>query len=275
MTGLELLGLFMLLVMLGAIFIGLPISFEPHVAFKKRVPHAIGLIRTGDTTQYGNLILEQVASEAGYTRGALYHQFEDKEDLALAVLEWVNENWMREVGTPAKQEPAPVAELIALARGHVVSAGAGRLPCFVAAIRDGPGTRNDDDARRTGHASFQCNERIVYDDDSGFESNALHDPAHDRRVVFAVDAGNAEADGSRPDVQLANGLLHHVVEDFLDLELARSLEVRARPARFGEDVPRAVRELTDGLRAARVDAENKDGARIRRQRVGGSAHVQR
>ncbi|MGK3983802.1 RbsD/FucU family protein [Sorangium sp. So ce136] len=37
---------------------GLPISFEPHVGFKQRVPHAIGLIRTGDTTQYGNLILE-------------------------------------------------------------------------------------------------------------------------------------------------------------------------------------------------------------------------
>ena len=77
---------------------------------------ARGLSRHG----YGNLILEQVASEAGYTRGALYHQFEDKEDLALAVLEWVNENWMREVGTPAEQEPAPVAELIALARGHAV-----------------------------------------------------------------------------------------------------------------------------------------------------------
>jgi len=37
---------------------GLPITFEPHVEFKKRVPLAIGLIRTGDTTQYGNLILE-------------------------------------------------------------------------------------------------------------------------------------------------------------------------------------------------------------------------
>ncbi|AKC82681.1 transport protein RbsD/FucU [Verrucomicrobia bacterium IMCC26134] len=37
---------------------GLPLVFEPHVAFKLRVPHAIGLIRTGDTTQYGNLILE-------------------------------------------------------------------------------------------------------------------------------------------------------------------------------------------------------------------------
>lgn len=37
---------------------GIPITFEPHVEFKKRVPRAIGLIRTGDTTQYGNLILE-------------------------------------------------------------------------------------------------------------------------------------------------------------------------------------------------------------------------
>jgi D-ribose pyranase len=35
-----------------------PISFEPHVEFKRRVPGAIGLIRTGDTTQYANVILE-------------------------------------------------------------------------------------------------------------------------------------------------------------------------------------------------------------------------
>ena len=37
---------------------GVPITFEPHVEFKKRVPHAIGLIRTGDTVQYANMILE-------------------------------------------------------------------------------------------------------------------------------------------------------------------------------------------------------------------------
>jgi D-ribose pyranase len=37
---------------------GATFTFEPHVDFKKRVPSAIGLIRTGDTTQYGNLILE-------------------------------------------------------------------------------------------------------------------------------------------------------------------------------------------------------------------------
>ncbi|HTL72017.1 MAG TPA: RbsD/FucU domain-containing protein [bacterium] len=36
---------------------GVPVKFEPHVDFKKRVPHAIGLIRTGDTVQYANTIL--------------------------------------------------------------------------------------------------------------------------------------------------------------------------------------------------------------------------
>lgn len=34
------------------------IVYEPHTQFKLRVPHAIGLIRTGDTTQYANMILE-------------------------------------------------------------------------------------------------------------------------------------------------------------------------------------------------------------------------
>ena len=35
-----------------------PIAFEPHADFKFRVPRAIGLVRTGDTTQYGNIIIE-------------------------------------------------------------------------------------------------------------------------------------------------------------------------------------------------------------------------
>ncbi len=37
---------------------GASVKFEPHVDFKKRVTNAIGLIRTGDTTQYGNIVLE-------------------------------------------------------------------------------------------------------------------------------------------------------------------------------------------------------------------------
>jgi D-ribose pyranase len=36
---------------------GVSTKYEPHVDFKKRVPHAIGLIRTGDTVQYANTIL--------------------------------------------------------------------------------------------------------------------------------------------------------------------------------------------------------------------------
>ena len=36
----------------------LAITWEPHETFKLRVPHAIGLIRTGDTTQYANMILQ-------------------------------------------------------------------------------------------------------------------------------------------------------------------------------------------------------------------------
>jgi D-ribose pyranase len=37
---------------------GLEVEFEPHIEFKKRVPQVIGLIRTGDTIQFANMILE-------------------------------------------------------------------------------------------------------------------------------------------------------------------------------------------------------------------------
>lgn len=37
---------------------GIKLRHQPHEAFKKRVPSAIGLIRTGDTTRYANVILE-------------------------------------------------------------------------------------------------------------------------------------------------------------------------------------------------------------------------
>jgi AcrR family transcriptional regulator len=77
---------------------------------------ARGLSRNG----YANLVLEDVAREAGYTRGALYHQFKDKEDLALAALRWADETWQREVGESAKRESDPAGALRAMARGHAV-----------------------------------------------------------------------------------------------------------------------------------------------------------
>ncbi len=69
---------------------------------------------------YGNLVLEKVASEAGYTRGALYHLFAGKEELALAVVDWVADTWEREVWEPAQRAGAPVDVLVALGRGHIV-----------------------------------------------------------------------------------------------------------------------------------------------------------
>ena len=36
----------------------IPLTFEPADDMKKRVPKAIGIIRTGDTIQYANMLLE-------------------------------------------------------------------------------------------------------------------------------------------------------------------------------------------------------------------------
>ncbi|MFB9533597.1 TetR/AcrR family transcriptional regulator [Nonomuraea roseola] len=72
------------------------------------------------TYGYANLVLERVASEAGYTRGALYHLFANKEELALAVVRWVEESWNAEVGRLADDEADPVEALLLIARGHAV-----------------------------------------------------------------------------------------------------------------------------------------------------------
>lgn len=77
---------------------------------------ARGISRVG----YGHLVLSEVAAEAGYTRGALYHQFRDKDELVLATLEWVRETWLAEVGTVFEEERAPVEAIAELARRHAI-----------------------------------------------------------------------------------------------------------------------------------------------------------
>jgi D-ribose pyranase len=42
----------------AALLAGVELVHEPHEDVKRRVPQAVGLIRTGDTTQYSNVILE-------------------------------------------------------------------------------------------------------------------------------------------------------------------------------------------------------------------------
>ena len=70
------------------------------------------------TFGYANLALEQVARDAGYTRGALYHQFANKEELVLAVVEWIGQTWDAEVRRPALDEEQPLAALTTMAREH-------------------------------------------------------------------------------------------------------------------------------------------------------------
>jgi AcrR family transcriptional regulator len=69
---------------------------------------------------YGNLKLEEVARDAGYTRGALYHQFEDKDDLVLAVLAWVDKTWREEAAQLIEPGLSPADELRAMARAHAI-----------------------------------------------------------------------------------------------------------------------------------------------------------
>jgi AcrR family transcriptional regulator len=77
---------------------------------------ARGLSRVG----YANLPLEDVAADAGYTRGALYHQFRDKEELVLATIAWVNETWFREVGSGFDAGLSPLDVLCEVARRHAI-----------------------------------------------------------------------------------------------------------------------------------------------------------
>jgi AcrR family transcriptional regulator len=77
---------------------------------------ARGLSRYG----YSNLVLERVATEAGYTRGALYHLFANKEELALAVVAWVEETWYAQMAPLISDPDDPVGALVAVARGHAI-----------------------------------------------------------------------------------------------------------------------------------------------------------
>lgn len=69
---------------------------------------------------YANLALEQVAREAGYTRGALYHLFNSKDDLVLAVVQWIEETWWEEMSQHLPPDADPVEALTAVARAHAV-----------------------------------------------------------------------------------------------------------------------------------------------------------
>jgi AcrR family transcriptional regulator len=61
-----------------------------------------------------------VANEAGYSRGALYHQFAGKEDLALAVVSWIEETWWSEMAKVIVPGADSVEALVGVARSHAI-----------------------------------------------------------------------------------------------------------------------------------------------------------
>ena len=56
-------------------------------------------------------------------------------------------------------------------------------------------------------------------------ADAAHQRLDDRGVIGAIDAGASEADRRGQHGAVADGALHHLVQDLLHLELADRLEV--------------------------------------------------
>ena len=81
---------------------------------------------------YANMVLERVASDAGYTRGALYHLFANKTELTLAAAEWAYAAWRDDVGYLFDDGgDDPLETLIAMARGTAVHSRRGAVARMV------------------------------------------------------------------------------------------------------------------------------------------------
>jgi AcrR family transcriptional regulator len=104
-------------------------------------------------------VLEDVARDAGYTRGALYHQFSGKDELALAALRWADETWQRVVGDPAAREHEPVPALLAMARGHALLCR-GDIARVAMALRVEFGGRDHAIGRELDHVQQGLNQRL-------------------------------------------------------------------------------------------------------------------
>jgi hypothetical protein len=117
--------------------------------------------------------------------------------------------------------PLPHPPAAALVGQDVAPAArAGRLSALVAAVANRSGPRDQHDAGPVARAGFQRNQRVVHHQHRRFVADAAHDAADDSRILGSIDAAIPR--------QMTRGLrlphhrlLHHLVQDLLDLQFAQ------------------------------------------------------
>lgn len=179
---------------------------------------ARGLSRSG----YANLRLEDVARDAGYTRGALYHLFANKEELTLAVVAWVQDTWYTEIGQRIADAEDPVAALRAVARGHAIYCRRDVARVMMAlrvefggpdsAIRDSPIARAVRHA--VGRVVGDCTQLIALARESGLIPPGAPPETLAPALIGAVEGLVIAVAGAQP---LDADLAERVVDALLDL----------------------------------------------------------
>ena len=151
--------------------------------------------------------------------------------------------------TDAKRR-APDPEAAAFVADQVSpSAGAGGLCGAVPAIRNRPGSGDDDDAGLVGAPASSATSASLTTSVARLVADPAHDAADGVGIRRPIDAGDTEADRGGRDIMVRHRGFHDAVQHFLDLELPDRLQVRSAAACFGDDVALIVREQTDGLGA--------------------------
>jgi AcrR family transcriptional regulator len=161
------------------------------------VEHAITLVRSGG---FEGLSIGNVAQASAMSKSGVFAHFGSREDLQLAVLDTVAEDFAQRVLAPAFRQPRGLQRLRAIFSGWIAwSSGAG-CPMIVAAIEydDRPGAIRD----RVVHWHRRLREALA------------------RAVALAIEAGELRADTDPAQVAFEMfGMimaLHHDSRLFVD-----------------------------------------------------------
>jgi AcrR family transcriptional regulator len=166
---------------------------------------------------YARTSMEDLVARAGMTRGALYHQYEDKRDLFRAVFEKVEEDLGQRIALAAVAETDPWAQLLAGASAFLESATDPTVRRIV--LIDGPSVLGWEEWRRI----------------DGQYSVSTVRAALDANVA----AGNIAPQPLEPLAHLLVGALNEAA-----LAVAASDDPESAKAAFGE----AMRRVLDAFR---------------------------